>query len=100
MSKRVIYVGGLSDNTLDYQLRELFGAYGTVVRAHVVRHKHGGKSARYGFVEMDSGEEALHAVVVLEGAVFHGNCLRCYVTPYSRTNSSGSGPMPQEEPQQ
>lgn len=86
MSKRVLYVGGLSDATSDYQLRDLFGAYGVVARAYVVRHKHSGKSAGYGFVEMGSGEQALSAVIALEGALFEGNCLRLYVTPYVSTN--------------
>jgi RNA recognition motif-containing protein len=83
MSKRVLYVGGLSDTVSDCQLRDLFGQYGLVARAHVVRHKHSGKSAGYGFVEMSSGEQALNAVVALEGIEFNGACLRLYVTPYA-----------------
>ena len=83
MGKRVLYVGGLSDTISDCQLRDLFGQYGLVVRAHVVRHKHNGKSAGYGFVEMSSGEQALNAVVALEGFEFAGNALRLYVTPYA-----------------
>ncbi|MBI3356198.1 MAG: RNA-binding protein [Nitrospirae bacterium] len=87
MSKRVLYVGGLSDATSDYQLRDLFGTYGVVARAYIVRHKHSGKSAGYGFVEMGSGEQALSAVVALEGVLFEGNSLRLYVTPYVSANS-------------
>ena len=87
MSNRVLYVGGLSDATSDHQLRDLFGTYGIVARAYVVRHKHSGKSAGYGFVEMSSGEQALSAVVALEGSLFEGHCLRLYVTPYASANS-------------
>ncbi len=87
MGKRVLYVGGLSGATSDCQLRDLFGTYGVVARAFVVRHKYSGKSAGYGFVEMGSGEQALNAVVALEGTLFDGNCLRLYVTPYVSTNS-------------
>lgn len=87
MSRRVLYVGGLTDTTSDYQLRDLFGTYGVVARAYVVRHKNSGKSAGYGFVEMGSGEQALNAVVALEGTLVDGNCLRLYVTPYVSTNS-------------
>lgn len=87
MNKRVLYVGGLSEATNDYQLRDLFGVYGTVARAYVVRHKHSGKSAGYGFVEMSSGEQALSAVVSLEGTLFEGNRLRLYITPYTSTHS-------------
>ncbi len=87
MSNCILYVGGLAEATSDCQLRDLFGAYGTVARAHVVRHKHSGKSAGYGFVEMGSGEQALSAVVALEGALFGDNYLRLYVTPYASVHS-------------
>ena len=87
MSKRVLYVGDLSATTSDYQLRDLFGPYGVVAHAYIVRHKHNGKSVGYGFVEMGSGEQAMSAVVALEGALFNGNCLQLYVTPYISTNS-------------
>jgi RNA recognition motif-containing protein len=87
MSNCILYVGGLAEATSDSQLRDLFGAYGTVVRIHVVRHKHSGKSAGYGFVEMSSGEHALGAVTALEGTLFEGNCLRLYITPYASMHS-------------
>ncbi len=87
MGKRVLYVGGLSDTISDCQLRELFSTYGVVARAYIVRHRHNGKSAGYGFVEMGSGEQALHAVVALEGTEVAGNHLRLYVTPYVSTSS-------------
>lgn len=87
MSNCILYVGGLAEATSDDQLRNLFGAYGTVVRVHVVRHKHSGKSAGYGFVEMGSGEQARSAVNALESALFEGNCLRLYVTPYASIRS-------------
>ncbi|MDI3463436.1 MAG: hypothetical protein OJF50_002257 [Nitrospira sp.] len=82
VSKRILYGGGLSDTTSDYQLHDLFGTYGIVTRAYVVRHKCSGKSAGYGFVEMGSSEQAMSAVVALEGAVFEGNCLRLYIAPH------------------
>lgn len=87
MGKRVLYVGGLSDTVTDDQLRDLLACYGVVSRAHVVRHKHSGKSAGYGFVEMASAEQALNAVVALEGSLLAGNSLRLYVTPYSSHTS-------------
>ena len=53
------------------------------VADYVVRFKHTGKSAGYGFVEMGSGEQALNAVVALEGTEWDGHLLRLYVTPYA-----------------
>lgn len=87
MGKRILYVGGLSDVVSDLQLRDLFSGYGLVTRAYIVRHKHSGRSAGYGFVEMGSGEQALDAVVALEGTEFAGNALRLYVTPYTTRDS-------------
>ncbi len=87
MGKRTLYVGGLSDTFSDCQLRDLFSMYGLVTRAYVVRHKHSRRSAGYGFVEMSSGEQALNAVVALEGSELEGRCLRLYVTPYASTDS-------------
>ena len=87
MSKRVLYVGGLSDTISNKDLVNLFGAYGVVAHAYIVRHKHSGKSAGYGFVEMGSGDQALDAVVALEGTVFDGNRLRLYLTSYLSTDS-------------
>ena len=83
LGKRILYVGGLADSYSDCQLRDLFTPYGLVTRAHVVRHKHSHRSAGYGFVEMSSGEQALNAVVALEGSPLEGRCLRLYVTPYA-----------------
>ena len=83
MGKRILYVGGLPDKVSDCELREIFNSYGLVARAYVVRFKHTGKSAGYGFVEMGSGEQALHAVVALAGTKWHGHPLRLYVTPYA-----------------
>ena len=87
MSKRVLYVDSLAATTSNYPLRDLFGPYGVVAHTYIVRHKHNGKSAGYGFVEIGLGEQALSAVVALEGALFNGNCLQLYVTPYVSTNS-------------
>lgn len=89
LGKRVIYVGSLAECLTECQLRELFSPYGKVVRTQIVRHKFTSKSAGYGFVEMDSGEEALRAVIALEGTEFAGHCLRLYVTPYAAPAPTG-----------
>jgi len=82
--KRLLYVGGLTDATSDFQIRDLFGTHGTVASAHVIRYKHNGKSAGYGFVEMGAGEQALCAVVALEGTLYYeGNYLRVFVMAYA-----------------
>ncbi len=71
MSKHVLYVGRFPQTTLDDQLRNLLWAYGAVSHVHVVRLKHPGESAGYGFVEMDSSEQASNADIALEGAILY-----------------------------
>lgn len=88
MGKTLLYVGGLSETATDHHLRALFTPYGTVERAYVILFKHTGKSAGYGFVEMDSGENALKAVVALEGTQVDGQRLRTYVTPSMHQSTS------------
>jgi RNA recognition motif-containing protein len=96
LEKRILYVGGLGETVSDSELRDLFGKYGAVARAYIIRHKHSGKSAGYGFVEMSSGEQARTAAVALEGTAFAGHSLRLYVTSHVAQNSQPQPPIPQE----
>lgn len=87
MSQRVVYVRGLPHGTSDYELRDLFGTYGTVASASVARYKHGGKSAGYRFVGLMSDEQALRAIAPLDGALFHGNSLGLFIMPNASTHT-------------
>jgi RNA recognition motif-containing protein len=58
---RVAHVGGLTDIIFDGALRDLLGTYGLVACATVIQDKLSRKSTDYGFVEMGSEEQALHA---------------------------------------
>lgn len=87
MSQRVVYVGGLPHGTSDYELRDIFGTYGNVASANVVRCNHSGNSAGYRFVELTSGEQALRAIASLDGAAFHGKSLRLFIMPYASTRT-------------
>jgi RNA recognition motif-containing protein len=78
---RLLYIGGLTESTTAQNLRELFARFGAVEWAHIVTHKFSGKTAGYGFVEMDTVEHALAAVETLEGVERQGLRLRAYVTP-------------------
>ena len=98
LDKRVVYVGGLADIISDGELRDLLGAYGLVACVTVIRYKPSGKSAGYGFVEMGSEEQALRAVVALDGARFQGHCLRLFVMPQFSVRSKPLSPQPKESP--
>ncbi len=67
-----IYVGNLSYDVSDDQLREVFEAYGDVSSAKVISDKNSGRSKGFGFVEMDNDAEAQAAIDQLDGAEIDG----------------------------
>lgn len=58
-----LFVGGLPYETNDAQLKELFGACGTVVSAKVIIDKLTNRSKGFGFVEMTTDDEAKAALL-------------------------------------
>ena len=58
-----IYVGNLSFDVTEEQIRDLFGAYGTVENINLITDRETGRPRGFGFVEMASGgNEAIHAL--------------------------------------
>jgi RNA recognition motif-containing protein len=70
-----IYVGNLSFETTEDQLREMFGAFGEVTSAAVITDKFSGESRGFGFVEMPTKNEAIAAISGLNGQEFNGRAL-------------------------
>jgi RNA recognition motif-containing protein len=70
-----IYVGNLNFDTSEDELRELFGTYGDVASAAVIRDKITGRSRGFGFVEMTDDAAAQSAIQALNGADFKGRSL-------------------------
>ena len=71
-----IYVGNLSFNSDDESLRKVFAEFGDVASAKVVMDRETGRSRGFGFVEMDSSDEAGAAISALDGAELDGRNLR------------------------
>lgn len=57
-----LYVGSLSYNTTEDELKELFSQAGTVNSATIITDKFSGRSKGFGFVEMSNEEEAQKAI--------------------------------------
>lgn len=57
-----IYVGNLSWQMTDEDLRTLFEQYGSVTSAKIVKDKVSGRSKGFGFVEMPEDAEAQNAL--------------------------------------
>ena len=61
-----IYVGNLSHDVTDDDLRQEFEAFGQVESATVIKDKFSGESRGFGFVEMPSKDEATAAITGLQ----------------------------------
>jgi RNA recognition motif-containing protein len=57
-----LYCGNLSYNVSSSDLEQMFGEYGTVKSAEVINDRDTGRSKGFGFVEMNSDQEALAAI--------------------------------------
>lgn len=62
-----IYVGNLPFNTSDNDLHDLFSQVGAVVSARVITDRDTNQSRGFGFVEMDSAEDATQAITRFNG---------------------------------
>jgi RNA recognition motif-containing protein len=62
-----IYVGNLSYDVSEGDLRQAFAAFGQVSSATIIKDKYSGQSKGFGFVEMPSAEEARSAISQMNG---------------------------------
>ena len=70
-----IYVGNLSRDVTEDDLKEAFEAFGELASVNVIKDKFSGKSRGFGFVEMPSEDEAKSAVDGLNGTDLKGESL-------------------------
>ena len=70
-----IFIAGLSYQTNETDLKELFEEYGTISSAKIITDRNTGRSKGYGFVEMDDEAEGQRAIEVLNGAERDGRTL-------------------------
>jgi len=70
-----IYVGNLSREATEEELRQAFGAFGQVTSASIIKDKFSGESRGFGFVEMASKEEGQAAIAGLNGKEMKGRAL-------------------------
>ncbi len=70
-----IYVGNLSYQAKDEDLREAFEAHGEVASAAVIKDRFSGEAKGFGFVEMPKQAEAEAAIKALNGAQLKGRPL-------------------------
>ncbi|MFQ6061460.1 MAG: RNA recognition motif domain-containing protein [Thermoplasmata archaeon] len=67
-----IYVGNLSRDVTENELREAFEAFGEVTSVKIITDRFTGASRGFGFVEMPTEEEAEKAMAELNGKDMKG----------------------------
>jgi RNA recognition motif-containing protein len=70
-----IYVGNLPYSVTDSSLRSNFAEFGDVSSAKVMMDRETGNSKGFGFVEMDSAENAQAAITALHGMSVQGRSI-------------------------
>ena len=86
-----IYVGNLSFQTTDEDLKATFVAFGQVESARVVKDRDTGRSRGFGFVEMPSKPEAEAALKGLNGKDVGGRALTVNESKPREGGAGGGG---------
>jgi cold-inducible RNA-binding protein len=84
-----IFVGNVSFQTSEQQIRSLFETHGTVDRVNVVTDRDTGQARGFAFVEMSNTSEADQAIAVLNGTDVDGRTLN--VNEARPKGSGGTG---------
>ena len=70
-----LYVGNLSKQVTDAQLKDLAVPFGKIVEANIATDRSSGQSRGFGFVEFSSDDEAKAAITGLHGKDVNGQVL-------------------------
>ena len=70
-----LYVSNLGFHVEDEELKQRFVGFGDVSSAKVIRDRETGRSRGFGFVEMDSAEQADQAMASLNNKEFEGRAM-------------------------
>src|SRR5512147_1182740 len=68
--EKKLYVGNISYNMTEDELKELFSKCGEVSTVKIITDPHTGKAKGFGFVEMTNEEDAKKAIAELNGTTF------------------------------
>jgi RNA recognition motif-containing protein len=86
-----IYVGNLSRDTAETDLRQAFEAHGQVSNVSIIKDKFSGESKGFGFVEMPAKAEAEAAITNLNGKDLNGRNMNISEARPRTENRSGGG---------
>ena len=88
-----LFVGNLSFQATEEDLRELFQQAGTVESVRIVTDQFTGRPRGFGFVEMATKEESAKAIEMLNGRLFRDrNLVVDEARPQPQRGAGGGGP--------
>ena len=90
MSKK-LYVGNLSFNATEEELRELFGRHGSVDSVKVITDRETGRPRGFAFVEMSEPSAASDAIRALDGSQVGGRAIKVNEAQDKPRPSGGGG---------
>jgi len=70
-----IYVGNMSFDATEDEVRQLFAEFGEVTSVNIISDRDSGRPKGFGFVEMAQAEQAQNAMKALNGKEFKGRAL-------------------------
>jgi len=91
-----IYIGNLSFEAEEDDLRNIFDEYGKVSRISMPKDRETGKKRGFAFVEMDSDEEEEKAIEALDGAEWMGRIIKVNKAKPRENRRSGGDGFPRE----
>ena len=71
-----IYIGNLSYDTAEEDVRMAFEGHGEVTRVNIISDRDTGSSKGFGFVEMSTQHEAEAAIQALNESEMHGRTIK------------------------
>ncbi len=88
-----IYVGNLSYEVTEEELRQEFGAFGEVASVDIITDRDSGRPKGFGFVEMPSSSEGQAAIAALNGKTLEERTLTVNeARPRSESGRGGGRP--------
>jgi cold-inducible RNA-binding protein len=86
-----LFVGNMSFQTTEGDLRALFEPYGEITRIHIVQDRDTGQARGFAFVEVADDAEAAKAISALNGKEVAGRALKVNeATPRPERSGGGS----------
>jgi RNA recognition motif-containing protein len=86
-----IYVGNLSYDTSEDELKELFAQAGTVASVALIKDRDTGQSKGFAFVEMSNQAEAEKAIQMFNGQSLKNRALKVNLARPKEERGSGGG---------